>query len=408
MAKARATVAVILYKSKTLKNGEHPLMVRVTQNRRAKYYSLGISCDPKYWNFEKQEPRKNHPDKDVLNAIIAQKKESYLNQILSYKQKAKNFTPDVLINKVEKTTTPLSVLQYFDNHIEKLERAKRVGYADIFRNTKNDVAKFLKGKEITFDQIDENWLCAFESFLRERDLLNTSLSVKFRTLRTLYKDAIKNGQASKEDNPFSAYKISERFNTSTRKRAIKREDIKAIEALEYKPYSAIFEAQQFFLFSYYAQGINFADMAHLKWQDIEAGRVTYRRKKTGELISFKLSDPLNKILNYWRPFTANSPDNYIFPILKKGKHITAQQKYDRTKKVLRRVNRDLKEIGKKIGLDTPLTTYVARHSFATVLKQAGVSIAIISETLGHQTEAITKTYLKSFEDSAIDQALENL
>lgn len=408
MAKARATIAVILYKSKVLKNGESPLMVRITQNRKAKYYSLGISCDPKYWNFEKQQPRKNHPDKDILNAIISQKKESYLNQILNYKQKAKNFTPDVLIASVEKTKTPISVVAYFDNHINKLGKAKRVGYADIFRNTKNDVAQFLKGKEITFDQIDENWLCAFESFLRERDLLDTSLSVKFRTLRTLYKDAIKNGLASKEDNPFNAYKISERFNTSTRKRAIKREDIKAIEALEKKPYSTIFEAQQYFLFSYYAQGINFADMANLKWQDIEAGRATYRRKKTGELISFKVSDPLNKILDYWKPFTANSPDNYIFPILKKEKHKTAQQQFDRTKKVLRRVNRDLKTIGKEIGLDTPLTTYVARHSFATVLKTAGVSIALISETLGHQTEAITKTYLKSFEDSAIDQALENL
>src|SRR5690606_3444760 len=96
------------------------------------------------------------------------------------------------------------------------------------------------------------------------------------------------------------------------------------------------------------QGINFADMAHLKWQDIEAGRVTYRRKKTGELISFKVSEPLNKILDHWRPFTSNSPDNYIFPILKKEKHKTAQQQFDRRKKVLKRVNRDLKIVGQAI------------------------------------------------------------
>lgn len=408
MAKENTTVNIVLYKSKVLANGENPIMVRVTKNRRAKYISLGLSCDPKLWDFAKQKPRRNHPNKEVLNAILAEKKKEYLNQILDFKKDGKDYTPDVLIKKVEKEVKKVTVMDFFEQTIKNLRTRKSVGYAGIFKEVKSDLLKYTKGKDITFDQIDFTFLSKWETSLRAKGIADNTISIKMRVVRTLYNNAIAEGMAKKDNYPFDTYKISARFNASTRKRAIRREDIKAIEALEYKPYSAIFEAQQFFLFSYYAQGINFADMAHLKWEDIEAGRVTYRRKKTGELISFKVSEPLNKILEYWRPFTANSPANYIFPILDKAKHKTAQQQFDRRKKVLKRVNRDLKIVGQAIGLDTPLTFYVARHSFATVLKQAGVSIAIISETLGHQTEAITKTYLKSFEDSAIDQALENL
>ena len=148
-------------------------------------------------------------------------------------------------------------------------------------------------------------------------------------------------------------------------------------------------------------------MLHLRYQDVFDGRVTYHRQKTGKLISFQLHPTALEIIRkYFQD--EHSPDDYIFPILKSKVHITATQQYSRVKRVTRLVNRYLKIIGEHLNLPIPLTTYVARHSYATVLKRSGVSTAIISELLGHSSEKITQIYLDSFENSQIDDAIKNL
>lgn len=109
---------------------------------------------------------------------------------------------------------------------------------------------------------------------------------------------------------------------------------------------------------------------------------------------------------YSRP--EHKPDDYIFPILNNRVHVTRQQIFNRTHKSLGKVNRELKVLGEMIGLQIPLTTYVARHTYATVLKRSGVNIAIISESLGHSDLSTTQIYLDSFENSQIDEAMKNL
>ena len=138
------------------------------------------------------------------------------------------------------------------------------------------------------------------------------------------------------------------------------------------------------------------------------GRIFYKRANTGNDLNFNLPPPALVIIEYWKPEQKPHRDEYIFPILNSNIHLTPLQRHNRIHKVLTRVNRDLKAIGIEVGIETPLTSYVARHTFATVLKRSGVATAIISEAMGHQTEAITQTYLKSFENSIIDEAMGHL
>jgi site-specific recombinase XerD len=125
------------------------------------------------------------------------------------------------------------------------------------------------------------------------------------------------------------------------------------------------------------------------------------------LLSCKLSEQAQAIVKrYSKP--DHDPEDYIFPIFDRQVHTTEQQKFNRIVKSLHKVNSALKEIGKEIGLQFPLTTYVARHTFATVLKRSGVSVALISESLGHSDLSTTQIYLDSFENEQIDQAMRNL
>ena len=162
-------------------------------------------------------------------------------------------------------------------------------------------------------------------------------------------------------------------------------------------------AVDLFAFSYLMGGINFVDMAHLTRDNIIDSRLVYNRQKTGKLIKLPLQEKAVAIINFYY----DEQRKYLFPILF-ASHKTDIQKRYRIHDVIADVNKHLNQIGKELHLPIELTTYVARHSFATVLKRAGVNTSLICESLGHSSEKVTQIYLDSFENSQIDEALKNL
>lgn len=152
-------------------------------------------------------------------------------------------------------------------------------------------------------------------------------------------------------------------------------------------------------------GMNFSDMAKLKWNNIQEGRIIYKRSKTGKLFTIKILPPVQEILDQYKDHNKNS--DYIFPILMRN-HQTPIQIKNRLKSGLRTLNKHLKNIGESVGIKKKLTSYVARHTWAIVMKKSGISTTIISEGLGHSNENITQVYLDSFENETLDKANELL
>jgi len=401
------SVKVVLYKSKILANGEHPLMLRVTKNRKLKYVSLGISCAADLWDFNKEQPKPKHPNKELINKIISEKINAYNALILELKSEQKDHTAESLIEKVENQVTNASVFDFFGMTIRQLISTKNLGNSKAYNYCFNVLKRFVKQKDLAFSDIDVRFLTRFERCLLENNFEQTSVSVVFRTLRALYNKAILENVARKTNYPFDTFKVS-KFDTSTRKRTLTKTDLKKIEALELSPESGLYEARLYFLFSYYGQGINFNDVAKIKYSNLTENRVAYRRTKTGQLLSFNLLPPAKEAIEFFRPVTCFHTDNYIFPILDTSKHITPTQIDNRIHKVITRVNRDLKKIGELAELPIPLTTYVARHTFANVLKNGGVSTTVIKEAMGHSSESVTQIYLDSFGNDLIDNAMEAL
>ena len=145
------------------------------------------------------------------------------------------------------------------------------------------------------------------------------------------------------------------------------------------------------------------DMAYLTKKNIIDNRLVYSRRKTNKLIKLPLQPRAIGLINKY-----SSPGNpYLFPILSTF-HKTEQQQRNRIHKVISKVNLRLKAIGKELGLPIDLTTYVARHSFATVLKRSGVNTSLICEALGHSSERVTQIYLDSFGNDQMDNAMKNL
>jgi integrase len=404
MNSTAATVSVILYKSKTLSNGEHPIMLRVCKNGRRKYVSLGISCPTLLWNEKKDKPKKNHPEHLLIESIIDQKIKLYRNAELEAKNDGKIKSSSELVRAIENRNTNSSVLDFFKDTINKLQSTHQIGNANVYINTKNSFKNFTKSNDYTFAEVDYSLLTKYENWMRSKNVSESTLSIHFRTLRALYNLAIKENVVQEKYYPFKTFKVT-KFVAQPNRRAIKKEDVRKIEKLKLNPHTDIYEARQIFLFIYYGQGINFIDLAKLKWSNKQEDRIFYNRSKTGKNLHFILLDPLKDILNYWYPISGLDKTNYIFPILDKQRHISPTQVLNRIHKKISQTNTLLKEIGIGAGITIPLTTYVARHTFATTLKQQGISTAIISEAMGHKSENITQGYLKSFENSTIDDAV---
>ena len=395
------SVSVVYYTSKTLKNGNHPLMLRVTQNRKPKYVSLGINIHPNFWDIKKNKPKTNCPNYMAIQRLITDKIKKYTDNIVNLQIEKKDFTAKTLIEKVNKPVKRMNVNDLFLQEIAQLKKEERIRYAECHDYVYKSLLKFNKHLDIYFSEINVQWLRRYEIWLRGEGDSENTIGFKFRTLRTMYNIAIKEGYVKAEFYPFKEYKVS-KLHEDTPKRAIVKDNVKKIVSTSANnAYKEL--AIDLFTFSYFMGGINFTDMARIKHDNIIDGRLAYKRKKTKKLIQLPLQPKAIEIINKYK-----SPNNpYIFPILSNF-HKTEQQKINRIHKVIGKVNKHLKALGVELDLDKKLTTYVARHSFSTALKRSGVSTSLICEALGHSSEKVTQIYLDSFENEQLDEAMSNL
>ncbi len=279
----------------------------------------------------------------------------------------------------------------------------RIGNAENYRTALNVIKRFSNGKDLHFEDINYKWLYDFEAFHYARGNSPVSLSVYLRSIRSLFNKAIKHNIVEESYYPFGRNKYTIPSGPS-RKRAISKEDIIKIENLELLEGSYLWHARNYFLFSFYTMGMNWCDMAHLKMRNIINGRIEYIRlktkRKTAKAFSIKINSKIQNILSY---YTQNKSDeNFIFPIIKRTNSPFIIR--EDTKNHLKRYNKNLKLIGNLCGIKEKLTSYVSRHSRATLAKKSGIEIGIISDALGHQDTVVTRTYLDSFGSEEIDNA----
>ena len=405
------SVEAICLNYRPKKDNTYPLMLRLTKSGKRKYVSLGLSVEERFWDFKKNQPKRNCPDRDAILSVIERKSKQYREQITQFKVEGKDYTLETLVQRVENPVRQMNFGEYLDYFIQQLKEENRLGYAESFKGLKSSLILYCDSLDFQFTHIDQQWLKGYEMFLIRSGKKENTIGIRFRSLRVIFNKAVSEKLVKREYYPFDDFKVS-KFHEQTMKRAISKEDIKRIIELDlrtvttyHSPYLSL--GRDLFLFSYLSCGINLTDMARIRYCDIFEGRLSYHRQKTGKLISFQLQPmALDIIEKYHKPEARQ--DDYVFPILDRKVHKTAIQIRDKVRKANKATNKALHKIGEKLGIPIDLTTYVARHSYTTVLKRSGVSTAIISESLGHSSEKVTQIYLDSFENSQIDEAMKNL
>lgn len=283
------------------------------------------------------------------------------------------------------------VFDYLRKQSERLKSLGRIRGSETMRCTLCSFMRFRGFIDISFNRIDKNVIEQYEAYLKSKGLKRNTSSFYMRILRTAYKQAVEDGLTA-DNRPF--HKVYTGID-KTNKRAVSFDDIKRIKNLDLSDSPLLDFARNMFLFSFYARGMSFVDMAFLRKTDAENGFIYYHRRKTGQYLSIEVVPQIQAIV-----FKYASTTQYLLPLITREDG-TERRQYQNQ---LLRINRSLKKVGEMAGLSIPLSTYVSRHSWATIARDRNVPLAVISEGLGHDNETTTQIYLDSICSTEVDKA----
>lgn len=403
------------------KNGKYPVKLRVTYNRQQRYYPYPAAYDLSEVEFESiMYPKKGEPGKpkkltytntngdivafsDTHEELVEVRKTA--NEII--KSLGSKFSFTLFENRfLTPKSTSKDLFKLLKVRAEKLRLEEQISTAVLTECTLNSFQLFHEKKDLQLDEIDVPFLNKYEKWMIHKDNSKTTIGMYVRTIRTIFNDAIGDGKIPVELYPFASKKNKKGYKIPTGRNVKKALPISEVAAIyKYKPENENeARAKDLWLMTYLCNGANMKDLALLKFKDIDGDMIRFERAKTirsniGEpvLISFALTQDIKRIINKWGNKEV-SPNTYIFPIL--NNKSSAEDQYKLVSYAVKNTNKHIKAIGKKLGIKTTITTYVARHSFSTIIRNSGKSIEFISEALGHSNIKTTQNYLAGFEDGA--------
>jgi len=414
MSTEKPTAFIFCDKRHVKKNGKVSIKLYVDYLGTRKSYKLPEDINKDDWDkIQKGKKIQREDLKELKSKIFYYSGEKFDNAIREIEQWNKPFSFSLFENyyfgKQKDLKNKHNIFDAYDKKINRLEEAGRTGSANTCTTSKNSLKSF--SKNLNFVDITTEFLNNYEEYLlNTKNSSITTVGFYMRELRAIINEAISDPvHPIKLDYPFSRtqydkkYKIPKGENV---KKALSLEEIDKI-----KTHKAATQSEQkaidFWLFSYFCNGINIADIANLKFKNIESDYIIFNRKKTArtkkdaKLIRAYLNDRMKLIIKHWGTKN-NHPDDYIFPILQPN--LTPEREHQLIKQFTKWVNGYLHTLSTKLSLSVRVTTYHARHSYATTLKRNGVAIAHISDSLGHTNLKTTENYLDGFTDDKIKEA----
>ena len=391
-SKDGVTVAAMFDSAHPKKSGKCSVKIRVTYNRVRHYYPTGKDLMPAEWDALPTTKAR------ALVEIRKDIESSYqiVRAAVEELAGAGAFTLSKLNTRLKGAPSD-TVNTAFRAKMEELNKLQHVGNMLIYDNVLKGLERFA-GTRIRFETITASWLEKYAAYLREEGKRQTTIAIHLRTLRAILNEAKRQGAIKEAQYPFGRGKDKYKIQSGTgRKLALTLEQIGQIARYD-DGSEATAKYRDYWLFLDLCNGINVADFVKLRYRDIVNGEICFVRQKTERTtktrkeIRVVVTERMQAIINRWG--NPSRPDSFIFPILD-GQEDAMRRKC-KTMYFTRAINKRMKEVGEQLGIGK-ISTYTARHSFATVLMRAGANIAYISESLGHQDLKTTENYLASFE-----------
>lgn len=389
----------VKFRPSTVNGKEGTLYYQVIHNRVVRQINTEYKLFVSEWD--------SHSETVVLHHLLTgQERNNYLlsigsrikwdkdrlNKIIHKLFQSGTFVTDDVVMRFHENRQELSFNAYISQQIARLKRLGKIRTSETYTAALRSFNGFINGKDVLFDQLNADLLAEYEAYLKGRGNTPNTISFYMRILKAVYNRAVEDG-LTEQRHPFkSVYTGVEK----TMKRALSLNDIRRIKGLDLSLKPNLDYARDMFLFCFYTRGMSFIDMAYLKKKDLQNGILSYRRQKTGQQLFVKWEKPMQEIVDKYD--TVGTP--YLLPVIK-DMNADARRQY---KNAAHLVNDKLKKLGVRLGLDIPLTSYVARHGWASIARSRNIPLATISEAMGHDSEKTTRIYLASLDTFSVDKA----
>lgn len=302
------------------------------------------------------------------------------------------YTADDVIDEFCRYAHEYSLFNFMEGIIAKLKQKGKIRTSETYKSTLNSFKRFRNDEDIMLDCITSETMEDYEAWHKNRGVAPNTISFYTRILRAVYNRAVED-DIIENRNPFRHVYTG---IDKTVKRALPLAVIKRIKVLDLSMTPALDYARDMFLMSFYLRGMSFIDMSFLKKTDLKNGYLTYRRRKTGQQLIIEWTKEMQMILDKY----PENKTNYLLPVIR-NPGLNERCTYRNTGY---NINHNLKRIAGMVGVTIPLTLYVARHSWASAAKAKGIPLSVISEGMGHDSEATTQIYLASLDSSVVDKA----
>lgn len=302
------------------------------------------------------------------------------------------YTAREVIDEFIRYSRKCSLFNYMENIIVKLKQHDRIRTSETYALSLNSFKKFRNGDDIMLDCITTEIMEDYEAWHYKRGVLPNTASFYIRVLRAVYNRAVDEGLI---ENRYPFRHVYTGVD-KTVKRALPLAMIRKIKALDLTLNPAQDFARDMFMMSFMLRGMSLIDMAFLRKSDLRNGYIVYRRRKTGQRLTVKWTKEMQTILDKY----PQNRSQYLLPIIKRP---GTNERYT-YRNAGYNINRNLKAIASQLGITIPLTLYVARHSWASAAKAKRIPLSVISEGMGHDSEATTQIYLASLDNSVVDKA----
>lgn len=395
-----SSVKIRLNKNRLLKDGTYPLVIQVICNRRKKqiateYYLRAVEFEPKREEMIYIPKINTRTTVKEVNKQLQKTKTGIIQLLSKLKMYNPHYTVEDIMAMYIKSAMKDDFSAYMEEQIEIKKSMKKDGIARAYKSTLNSLERFFAGKSYKITEINSILVGKYECYLITNGVKPNSISFYMRNFRSVYNRMKRERGESIMENPFVDIHTS---IAKTNKRALKKEDIIKISNLDLHLSPVRQRAADIFLFSFHTMGMAFIDIMRLQKDNLskDGETLTYYRTKTNQLIRVPLNDYAKGILERY----GKDDSDYLFSFID-PKNDVNKTFYQNYRSELGKTNYYLKLLGEELELSIPLTSYVARHSWASEANSTGAPIALISSGLGHTSIKTTEIYLKEIDLSMI-------
>ena len=395
------SVRLMLNKCRMLNDGSFPLVFQLIHCRQKRLINTGYRLREQEFD---ELSRKVHncagssfseAEVSLMNRKLARLRKKIDDCIKKVSLQCDSYTvadlADCILHSASTGKVYVMLLQYIRLQITQKEELGKEGTAAAYRSTLTSLGRYIAAvnplrSDVRLSEVTPSFVAAYERYLYQNGVSGNTVSYYLRNFRTLYNRAVSEINGLKDLSPFKHVRTRP---CRTVKRTLTRHQLHNIVTCVFGHRKQMELSRDLYLFSFYAQGMAFVDITFLKKEYVQGGLLIYKRRKSGQLIRIQITQQMALLMDKY-----DTGGEFVFPILNPLSPTTYYKQY---RLALARINRHLGVIASRLSIDIPLTTYTARHTWATLAHYCGAPISVISAGLGHTSEEMTRIYLGEFD-----------